>query len=178
MQTIEQVESRLDELLKADSEAKSVSYEIVLPHSHTDTRSNSLAPSDIESPMPLNEDELMPSDNDASEEGSEDDFAGELEQMVQEADTPVPTPQDGDEESESDESEGDIEGAEDDVEGEKLKAQREQEIRELEETIMQKRIAVTGIVNPIVRSRVLEGLGRLEGELMLKRRQLEDEEEG
>ena len=125
--------------------------------------------------MLLNEDELMPSDND--EEGSEDDFAGELEQMVQEADTPVPTPQDGDEESESDESEGD-EGGEDDVEGEKLKAQREQEIRELEETIIQKRIAVTGIVNPIVRSRVLEGLGRLEGELMLKRRQLEDEEEG
>jgi TATA-binding protein-associated factor Taf7 len=118
----------------------------------------------------------MPSDNDASEEGSEDDFAGELEQMVQEADTPVPTPQDGDEESESEDSDGD-EGGEDDVEGEKLKAQREQEIRELEETIMQKRIAVTGIVNPIVRSRVLEGLGRLEGELMLKRRQLEDEDE-
>jgi TATA-binding protein-associated factor Taf7 len=95
--------------------------------------------------------------------------------MVQEADTPIPTPAHEDE-SESDESEQDAE--EEDVEGEKLKLQREQEIQELEETIMQKRISVVGIVNPIVRGRVLEGLGRLEAELALKRRQLEDDEEG
>jgi TATA-binding protein-associated factor Taf7 len=101
--------------------------------------------------------------------------------MVQEADTPVPTPNAliPEEESESEESDAEEAGdAEEDIEGEKLKVQREQEIRELEETIVQKRIAVTGIVNPIVRGRVLEGLGRLESELMLKRRQLEDEEEG
>jgi TATA-binding protein-associated factor Taf7 len=137
-----------------------------MPNSRPDTRSNSLAPSDFESPMPL--DDIF-----SGSEGSEDDFAGELEQMVQEADTPVPTPQ-AEEESESDES--DEEDVEEDVEGEKLKAQREQEIRELEETIVQKRIAVSGIVNPIVRGRVLEGLGRLEAELALKRRQLEDDE--
>lgn len=95
--------------------------------------------------------------------------------MVQEADTPIPTPA-HEEESES-ESE-DQDGEEEDVEGEKLKLQREQEIMELEETIMQKRISVVGIVNPIVRGRVLEGLGRLEAELALKRRQLEDDEEG
>ena len=105
---------------------------------------------------------------------SDEDFAGELEQMVQEADTPVPTPGQ-DEGSESDESE-DVEEEGKDVEGEKLKAQREQEIRELEETIVQKRIAVLGIVNPIVRGRVLEGLGRLEAELELKRAQLEEDE--
>ena len=100
--------------------------------------------------------------------------------MVQEADTPVPTPHDGpvDEESESDESEGEeAADAEEDAEGEKLKAQREQEIRELEETIMQKRISVATIVNPIVRGRVLEGLMRLESELALKKRQFEDEED-
>jgi TATA-binding protein-associated factor Taf7 len=117
----------------------------------------------------------MAVDEEYSGSGSEDDFAGELEQMVQEADTPVPTPQ-ADEESDSEESEE--EDGEEDVEGEKLKAQMEQEIRELEETIMQKRIAVSGIVNPIVRGRVLEGLGRLEAELALKRQQLEDEEMG
>lgn len=175
--TIEQVESRLDELLKADSEALSTSYEIILPNSHPDTRSNSLAPSDFESPLPLNEEELFDEEGNS---GSEDDFAGELEQMVQEADTPVPTPNaGGDEESESEESDAE-EGADgdDDAESKKLKIQREQEIRELEETIMQKRISVMGIVNPIVRGRVLEGLGRLESELMLKRRQLEDDEEG
>lgn len=164
--------------MKADSEALSTSYEIVLPHSHPDTRSNSLAPSDFESPLPFsNEDDLF-DEGEEEEDGSEDDFAGELEQMVQEADTPIPTPTENaqEEESESSSSEdGDIEG---DAEGEKLRVQREQEIRELEETIVQKRIAVTGIVNPIVRGRVLEGLGRLEGELMLKRRQLEEEEEG
>ena len=121
--------------------------------------------------MPVNEDELFD-----EEDGSEDDFAGELEQMVQEADTPIPTPNDAEEESESEDSEGE-EGDVEDVEGEKLKLQREQEIRELEETIVQKRIAVMGIVNPIVRGRVLEGLGRLESELMLKRQQLEEEEE-
>jgi TATA-binding protein-associated factor Taf7 len=98
--------------------------------------------------------------------------------MVQEADTPVPTPTPNvEEESESEESDGSVDVAEEDAEGEKLKLQREQEIRELEETIVQKRIAVTGIVNPIVRGRVLEGLGRLESELMLKRRQLEDDED-
>lgn len=116
---------------------------------------------------------------DEGESGSEDDFAGELEQMVQEADTPVPTPGAvADEESESEESEAEGDEGEEDAEGEKLKAQREQEIQELEETIVQKRIAVIGIVNPIVRGRVLEGLGRLEAELALKRRQLEDDEEG
>lgn len=148
----------------------------MLPNSRPDTRSNSLAPSDFESPLPVNEDELS---DDAGEgnSGSEDDFAGELEQMVQEADTPVPTPN-AEEESDSDESDGSAgDGGEDDIEVEKLKVQREQEIRELEETIVQKRIAVTGIVNPIVRGRVLEGLGRLESELMLKRRQLEDDED-
>lgn len=147
----------------------------MLPHSHTDTRSNSVAPSDFGSPLPLNDDELF-----EGESGSEDDFAGELEQMVQEADTPVPTPHDGpvDEESESDESEGEeAADAEEDAEDEKLKAQREQEIRELEETIMQKRISVATIVNPIVRGRVLEGLMRLESELALKKRQFEDEED-
>ena len=98
--------------------------------------------------------------------------------MVQEADTPIPTPTpNAEEESESEESDGSGDVAMEDAEGEKLKAQREQEIRELEETIVQKRIAVTGIVNPIVRGRVLEGLGRLESELMLKRRQLEDDED-
>jgi len=98
--------------------------------------------------------------------------------MVQEADTPMPTPTpNAEEESESEESDGSGDVAMEDAEGEKLKAQREQEIRELEETIVQKRIAVTGIVNPIVRGRVLEGLGRLESELMLKRRQLEDDED-
>lgn len=134
-----------------------------------------MAPSDFDSPLPLNEDELFEEEN---EEGSEDDFAGELEQMVQEADTPVPTPTPNvEEESDSEESDGSGDVAEEDAEGEKLKAQREQEIRELEETIVQKRIAVTGIVNPIVRGRVLEGLGRLESELMLKRRQLEDDDD-
>lgn len=98
--------------------------------------------------------------------------------MVQEADTPVPTPTPNvEEESDSEDSDGSGDVAEEDAEGEKLKAQREQEIRELEETIVQKRIAVTGIVNPIVRGRVLEGLGRLESELMLKRRQLEDDDD-
>jgi len=102
--------------------------------------------------------------------------------MVQEADTPIPTPAENEvEESESEESddgaEADGERGEEDEENEKLREQREQEIRELEETIVQKRIAVTGIVNPIVRGRVLEGLQRLEAELQLKRRQLEDEEE-
>ena len=128
--------------------------------------------------MPLNEDELFEEEGGS---GSEDDFAGELEQMVQEADTPVPTPSGAaaDEESESDESDAEEAGdAEEDAEGEKLKAQRAQEIRELEDTIMQKRISVVGIVNPIVRGRVLEGLGRLESELALKKQQLEDEEEG
>jgi TATA-binding protein-associated factor Taf7 len=136
-----------------------------------------LAPSDFESPLPLNEEELFDDDGNS---GSEDDFAGELEQMVQEADTPVPTPNmGGDEESESEESDAEeAADGDDDAESEKLKIQREQEIRELEETIMQKRIAVMGIVNPIVRGRVLEGLGRLESELMLKRRQLEDDDEG
>jgi TATA-binding protein-associated factor Taf7 len=107
-----------------------------------------------------------------------------------EADTPVPTPgattePPGDESDES-ESEGDAmevgvgrDGEGGDVEAEMLKCRREGEIRELEETIFQKRIAVAGIVNPIVRGRMLEGLGRLESELMLKKRQLEeDEEEG
>ena len=103
--------------------------------------------------------------------------------MVQEADTPIPTPAGNDaDESESEESEdgGDADGerGEEDEEDQKLREQREQEIRELEETIVQKRIAVTGIVNPIVRGRVLEGLQRLEAELELKRQQLEDEEEG
>jgi TATA-binding protein-associated factor Taf7 len=99
--------------------------------------------------------------------------------MVQEADTPVPTPgAAADEESESEESDAEGDDGEEDAEGEKLKAQREQEIRELEETIVQKRIAVMAIANPIVRGRVLEGLGRLEAELTLKRRQLEDEDEG
>jgi TATA-binding protein-associated factor Taf7 len=93
--------------------------------------------------------------------------------MVQEADTPVPTPA-GEDESESEEDEAEDEGA--GSEETRIRAQREVEIRELEETIMQKRIAVAGIVNPIVRERVLEGLGRLEGELMLKRRQLEEDE--
>jgi len=93
--------------------------------------------------------------------------------MVQEADTPIPTPAQEDESESESEEEG-----EEDGEGEKLKVQREQEIQELEETIMQKRISVVGIVNPIVRGRVLEGLGRLEAELALKRRQLEDDEEG
>jgi TATA-binding protein-associated factor Taf7 len=99
--------------------------------------------------------------------------------MVQEADTPVPTPN-AEEESESEDSDGEdgAAGGVEDIEGQKLKIQREQEIRELEETIVQKRIAVTGIVNPIVRGRVLEGLHRLESELMLKRQQLEDDEEG
>jgi TATA-binding protein-associated factor Taf7 len=92
--------------------------------------------------------------------------------MVQEADTPVPTPAP----EEESESESEDQEEEEDVEGEKLRQQREQEILELEETIMQKRISVVGIVNPIVRGRVLEGLGRLEAELALKRRQFEDEE--
>ena len=164
----------MDELLKADAAAESTSYEIVMPNSQSHTRDNSLAPSDYGTPLP-NDDELFEGDEGESE-GSEDDFAGELEQMVQEADTPVPTPAAQEDESESDESDGeDGEGGED-VEGEKLKAQKEQEIRELEETIVQKRIAVMGIVNPIVRGRVLEGLGRLEAELELKRSQLEDDE--
>jgi len=162
------VETQLDALLKADSEAIASSWEIILPNSRPDTRSNSLAPSDFEH-MAQGEDEAF------SGSGSEDDFAGELEQMVQEADTPIPTPQ-ADDESESDESEEEY--GEEDVEGEKLKVQWEQEIRELEETIVQKKISVSGIVNPIVRGRVLDGLGRLEAELALKRQQLEDEEMG
>jgi TATA-binding protein-associated factor Taf7 len=162
-------------LLKADAEAQSSTYEIVLPNSHPDTRSNSLAPSDFASPLPMDDDEEGLFDE--GESGSEDDFAGELEQMVQEADTPVPTPGAApDEESESEESDAEGDEGEEDAEGEKLKAQREQEIQELEETIVQKRIAVLGIVNPIVRGRVLEGLGRLEAELALKRRQLEDDD--
>jgi transcription initiation factor TFIID subunit 7 len=169
--TIEQLESKLDELLKADAAAESTTYEIITPQSQSHTRDNSLAPSDYGTPLP-NEDELF--DEGGESEMSDEDFAGELEQMVQEADTPVPTP--GDEESETDESDGEEGEGGEDVEGEKLKAQREQEIRELEETIVQKRIAVLGIVNPIVRGRVLEGLGRLEAELELKRSQLEEDE--
>jgi TATA-binding protein-associated factor Taf7 len=87
-------------------------------------------------------------------EGGEDDFAGELEQM---AETSILTPQ-ADDESESEESEEEY--GEEDAEGEKLKAQREQEIRELEETIVQNKISVSRIVNPIVRRRVLDELRR------------------
>ena len=106
------------------------------------------------------------------------DVAGEVA-------TPIPTPgatEPVEEESEESESEGEIgEGgaaAGRDEEEEKLQKKRE-EISELEMVIMQRRFAVAGIVNPIVRGRMLEGLGRLESELMLKKRQLEeDEEEG
>ena len=175
LQTIEQLESKLDELLKADAMAESTSYEIVTPQSRIHTRDNSLAPSDYGTPLP-NEDELFDGEGDESEM-SDEDFAGELEQMVQEADTPIPTPAAQEEESESEESDAEEgEGEGEDVEGEKLKAQREQEIRELEETIVEKRISVLGIVNPIVRGRVLEGLGRLEAELELKRSQLEEDD--
>jgi TATA-binding protein-associated factor Taf7 len=147
--------------LKADANALSISYEIISPHS----RPASLAPSDFASP---------PSEGGLFSEasGSEDDFAGELEQMVQEADTPVPTPSGALEEDSSD----DEEEEEGDREREKVRVQREQEIRELEETIVEKRIQVLGIVNPIVRERALGGLGRLEAELELKRAQLEEEE--
>jgi TATA-binding protein-associated factor Taf7 len=162
------VETQLDALLKADSEALASFSEIILPNSRPYTRSNSLAPTNFES-MGQGKEEAF------SGSGSEDNCAGEVEQMVQEADTPVPTPQ-ADEESESKESE-EVYG-EEDAEGEKLKAQREQEIQELEETIGQKKISVSGIVNPIVRGRVLDGSGRLEAELALKRQQLEDEEMG
>ena len=92
--------------------------------------------------------------------------------MVQEADTPIPTPQEDD----SDESDSEEEIQERGVEKEKMKIRREQEIIELEETIFQKRISVLGLVNPIVRERALNGLMRLEGELELKRSQLEEEE--
>jgi transcription initiation factor TFIID subunit 7 len=173
--------------LKADNEAESTSYEIITPHSHPATRDNSLAPSDFGSPYPhsTGDDDLFEEGEEGSGEEEDADFADELEREIQEqgeAETPVPTPgatEQAEEESEESESEGDGVAGEGDEEVAMLKARREGEIQELEETIFQKRIAVAGIANPIVRGRMMEGLGRLESELMLKKRQLEeDEEEG
>ena len=190
------MESKLDELLKADKAAIHTSYEVLTPHSHPATRDTSLAPSDFGSPYPhtptaAGDEELF--EESGGSEIEDADFADELEREMaehardveREADTPIPTPgatEPVEEESEESESEGEIgEGgaaAGRDEEEEKLQKKRE-EISELEMVIMQRRIAVAGIVNPIVRGRMLEGLGRLESELMLKKRQLEeDEEEG
>ena len=166
------MEQKLDELLKEDAAAVSISYEITTPQQTNLTRSNSATIlSDYDSPQ----DDEYGLFGEEEEGGSEDEFAGELELMVQEADTPIPTPQET-QEDDSDESDSEEEIQERGVEKEKMKIRREQEIIELEETIFQKRISVLGLVNPIVRERALNGLMRLEGELELKRSQLEEEE--
>ena len=97
---------------------------------------------------------------------------------------PVPTPggtEPVEEESEELESEGEIgesgAAATGRNEEEKLQKKRE-DILGLEMVIMQRWIAVVGIVNLIDRGQMLEGWGWLESELMLKKRLLQEDEEG
>ncbi|OLL26521.1 Transcription initiation factor TFIID subunit 7 [Neolecta irregularis DAH-3] len=172
--TIEVVEAEVDRLLKLDAEAEYTSFEVLDPH--VLAREGSAVPSDIGSPWFGGGDDM-----EVDDDGDDDDFlAGQIEQSMMEVDPKnlknVLTNVQSDESSES--SEEDEEEDLDDESREKSQQKRllQEEILELQATITLKRRDAENATNPILRTRFMDVVNKLQAELDMKLAQQEETE--
>lgn len=177
---IQSLESKVDELLRLDEEAEDSQYELIDPESLN--RESAAAPqysfNEIEPEIELVKDT----------KDQVDDLELELEQVLGEDDLLVE--EEVEEEEEEEDSEEDDEEDDEDSdneqgvspkveidEDEQHNALLRDEINELMSTIEQNKTRLEKTYNPLLQSRVLDSINKLEKELENKRRQLKTGED-
>ncbi|KAH6599460.1 hypothetical protein BASA61_002558 [Batrachochytrium salamandrivorans] len=188
---IEDVEQEIERLLLADADAVDVKYDV---HDRRDGDGSTIGGGSVGDALDGSEmADLMDKDDDGDDQDS--DLAAEIQEALDAEDDANSQDGDDDKESEDDDEEedddndaqgddGDNEsedGGPEDVEGDDredahLKKQAnllQHEIQDLERKLVEKNAQASSQVNPIMRKRFEEIVGKLTSELDIKRQQLE-----
>lgn len=194
---LDYVDKTVEMLLKQDQESEEVNYELVDPSKvllKTTSSVNIMAEAEetkpvVHSPGAVeDEDEL---DLDAAFQSDEDEGTTQMNKLddvlegevQQYSDVEIDNDVDEDEEEEDeDEDEDDEDEDEDEETGEKDESRQhvkllEDELRELESTLSHTKKKSEKVTNPLLKSRFLDNIKKLEKEVELKRKQLKVNEE-